>query len=124
MTLDVPAGHNGFVYSLLGAASVLGSKAKIVAGDVLLMPPMTGSTSSDLTQVVLKAVTPQNQTRSRSRPWNAGSYDLDAGTARVIVVHAPPLREPVAARGPFVMSTDEECMQAFKDYSAGAFGFL
>merc|ERR1712070_752758 len=109
--LEVPAGHNGFIYSLSGAASVLDSKAEIVAGDVLLMPPMTRSASLDLTQVVLKAVTPQ-KTKSRSRAWNAGSYDLDAGTARMIVVHAPPLREPVATRGPFVMSTDEECMQA------------
>ncbi len=36
--------------------------------------------------------------------------------------HAEPLREPVVAHGPFVMTTREEIVQAIADYQAGRFG--
>jgi len=49
-----------------------------------------------------------------------------AATADSLVVfgHAPPLREPVVAHGPFVMTTREEITQAMDDYRAGRFGGL
>ena len=46
---------------------------------------------------------------------------LTAGAeqARVLLVAARPLHEPIARGGPFVMNTREEIQQAFADYSAG-----
>lgn len=41
--------------------------------------------------------------------------------ARVILVAGTPLREPIAAYGPFVMNTAEEIHQAFEDYRDGKF---
>jgi quercetin 2,3-dioxygenase len=38
---------------------------------------------------------------------------------RFLLVSGTPLREPVARRGPFVMTTDDELRQAFADYQAG-----
>jgi len=40
---------------------------------------------------------------------------------RFLLVAAKPLKEPIARRGPFVMNTKEELMQAFIDYQSGSF---
>jgi hypothetical protein len=45
-----------------------------------------------------------------------------AGGAFALFGHADPLREPVVARGPFVMNTRQEILQAIRDYQAGRFG--
>ncbi|MNY76209.1 hypothetical protein D3C86_2157170 [compost metagenome] len=40
---------------------------------------------------------------------------------RVMVYAGEPIREPVVARGPFVMNTQEEIVQAYNDYRNGKF---
>jgi redox-sensitive bicupin YhaK (pirin superfamily) len=45
----------------------------------------------------------------------------DAG-ARVLLLAAAPIGEPVARRGPFVMNTESELDQAFADHRAGRLG--
>ncbi len=40
----------------------------------------------------------------------------------VLVAAARSLREPIARRGPFVMSTEQEIEQAFADCRAGRLG--
>lgn len=52
-----------------------------------------------------------------------GELSVMAGTesARVLIVAAKPLREPIAKHGPFVMNTQDELRQAFSDYQRGAF---
>ncbi len=42
-----------------------------------------------------------------------------AAGGRFLLVAGTPLREPVARRGPFVMSTEAELEQAFADYQSG-----
>jgi redox-sensitive bicupin YhaK (pirin superfamily) len=57
--------------------------------------------------------------------WNddGDTIDLD-GEALLIFGHAEPLRERIAAQGPFVMNTHEEIYQAIVDYQSGRFGAL
>lgn len=44
-----------------------------------------------------------------------------AGGARMLVMTGRPIREPVAAYGPFVMNTEMEIRQAINDYQSGRF---
>jgi redox-sensitive bicupin YhaK (pirin superfamily) len=49
----------------------------------------------------------------------AVTLGCDAASGRALLLAGRPLHEPVARRGPFVMSTDEEIVQAFRDYRSG-----
>lgn len=55
----------------------------------------------------------------------AGDGDTVVATASsdavILFAHADPIGEPVVARGPFVMNTEEEIDQAFRDYRNGVF---
>ena len=88
----ITAGHNAFVYAYEGEVTV---------GDGPAAKPLPSQAAGILGPGDRLVVT-------------AG----DRG-ARLIVLAARPLREPVVQYGPFVMNTREEIEQAIRDYQAG-----
>jgi redox-sensitive bicupin YhaK (pirin superfamily) len=95
---DLPADYNAFVVVLEGAGALGEDVQKIVAGDVAWL---TRGENAAPSEVIVAA----------------GDAPL-----RALLYAGRPLREPVVARGPFVMNTEAEIEQAYADYRAGRFG--
>lgn len=56
---------------------------------------------------------------------NGEDFNIEASEdATVLVLSGQPIRESIAAHGPFVMNTREELIQAFDDFNLGKFGYL
>ncbi len=93
---DFPPDFNGFIYVIEGAGIFGSNKVTGKKNDVLWLTPSVDNSS----EVELHATEP----------------------LVCVVIAGKPLREPIAAKGPFVMNTEEQIKQAFKDFREGKFG--
>jgi hypothetical protein len=92
---------NALVYVLAGSGSVGTQQRPVSLGQLAVYGPG-------------EVVTVAANLRQESR-----SPELD-----VLMLGGLPIREPVAAYGPFVMNTRAELIQAFEDYQAGRLGSI
>ncbi len=90
----LPPGHAAFVY--------------VVRGDVVVGDGASAETVRRGEIAVLGA-------------GARAALSAGAAPARAILLAGRPLREPMAKYGPFVMNTEQEIVQAIKDYQAGRF---
>lgn len=52
-----------------------------------------------------------------------GELNLSAATESILLFgYAQPFNEPVVSQGPFVMNTEQEIVEAYRDYQMGKFG--
>ncbi|KIL34713.1 pirin [Cohnella kolymensis] len=93
---DLPGSYNGFLYVLDGEGQF--GRDKMAAGKekVLLLGSAEGNAESELEITAVSRL-------------------------RVLLYAGEPLREPIVARGPFVMNTQEQIVQAYEDYRNGKF---
>jgi quercetin 2,3-dioxygenase len=89
---ELPAEFNAFVYVIEGEGRFGRQRVAAKAGQVVWFTPEEG-------ELAIEADAPMH----------------------AILYAGAPLREPVAARGPFVMNTMGEVMQAYADFQAGRF---
>jgi redox-sensitive bicupin YhaK (pirin superfamily) len=99
LALPWPSEFNALVYVLAGRGTVGPDARPIHSGQLVVHGPGDA--------VALQA----DQAQESRHPA------LD-----VLVLGGRPIREPVAAHGPFVMNTREELIQAFEDFEAGRLG--
>jgi len=90
----VPAGHNALAYVFDGTAKI--------AGETLSTGQMAVLADGDELHMEVEA-------------------DSDE-VAQVLLLAGQPIGEPVARYGPFVMNTEQELRQAFRDFEAGRMG--
>lgn len=92
---DLPGRYNGFIYILEGSGVFGRNGVKASKNQVLWL----GEGHETKSEVEITSTT----------------------SLRLILYAGEPLREPVVARGPFVMNTEEEILQAYNDYRQGTF---
>jgi quercetin 2,3-dioxygenase len=92
---DLPGNYNGFIYVLEGSGSFGENHIQAKKGQALWLG------AADFPQSLIKVTATDN--------------------LRLVLFAGVPLREPVVARGPFVMNTEEEIVQAYTDYRNGNF---
>lgn len=93
-----PTNHNSFLYVLAGSVEVGTSGVQLEKTDAATLT--FDETADTLSSIRLHAT-------SRTR---------------LLLYSGKPLREDYVAHGPFVMNSEEEIRQAFRDYHAGVFG--
>ncbi|MDX8362993.1 pirin family protein [Cytobacillus sp. IB215316] len=96
----LPENHNSFLYMLAGEMEFGESKTKIAKTGAATLSFNEEGTASNPSELKIKAV-------SRSK---------------VLIYSGVPIREEIAFGGPFVMNTQEEIREAFRDLQRGIFG--
>lgn len=93
VSLPIPTGHNAFLYVIEGLGRI---------GDEDVATSQLALLEGD----------------------DGGEVDVlgEDGGISVILVTGKPLKEPVARYGPFVMNTNEEIMEAMRDFQEGRMG--
>jgi hypothetical protein len=101
LRLPWPAEYNALAYVLAGSGTVGTERRPVETGRLAVFGP------GDVITVAADA-----------------TQDSRTDKLEVLLLGGRPIREPVAAYGPFVMNNRAELVQAFEDYQAGRLGTI
>lgn len=93
---DLPGSYNGFIYILEGSGTFGSQGVTASQNQVLWLGAGIDGMPSEIQATAVEPL-------------------------RFVLYAGEPLKEPVAARGPFVMNTEEEVNEAFREYRMGTF---
>lgn len=93
---DLPGTYNGYIYVLEGSGTFGENKVEAKKGQAMWLG---SANDGELSSIHMSA----NE------------------KLRLVLFAGEPLREPVVAYGPFVMNSEEEIRQAYRDYQEGKF---
>lgn len=93
---DIPSMYRGFVYVLEGSGRMGVGGTPVTKGQIAWFDPTLGDGNDTFTIAADEPL-------------------------RLLLFAGPPIQEPVAFGGPFVMNTEQEIHQAFADFRSGKF---
>lgn len=107
-TLQVPSNHNAML--LVQEGELLINGTPINAGSLIqFAAPDVNRTASDSDSIELEYATTTNDNEPLI-------------PVKLLLLSGEPIGEPIAGYGPFVMNTQAELKQTFRDYQTGNFG--